>query len=1174
MNLFKDSIRREREYAGVIENIKTQMLLRRRHPMQVTGLCEGARAAFYAALAEDFSKESDTPCLILLPDEKEIMRVSISLAELGVSSVVYPWRDFVYHDITASHEFEYDRLSALSAIIHNSVQTVLTVPDAALQYTMPREILEVSERKIISGSEISQEELTEYLLSVGYTRVDTVDGAGQYTVRGGILDVYPPRYEYPVRMEFFGDEIDSMGYFDIITQRRIENVSEIVLSPAREIFVSNESLRALGEKLSEMVKKSKDAHQKELFARELEAVNSGTELRFIDKYISFMYPQSECLLDYFGDNSRVIIQEYNSCSDRLKSYEWHQNQSAEELLSEGAVWPDTARYGKAAYDFDGFAEEHSAVIVDTFLSNLRDMRLSGSFHFLTKQTSSYADNIPLLAEDLKNYIDSGFESLVLCENEMSAKNLINILSENGIQAVGTAENREEYKNIPVVMYGTNLQGYELTASRFAVLSTCRFRGTGLKKEIARRKHTRAKKSAKEKILSYAELEVGDYVVHANHGIGMYMGMQSVTVEGITKDYLKIKYAGTDVLYLPCNQLEMISKYIGARSEDGTLKLSRMGGTEWVKAKTKVKTAAKEMAKELIRLYAERQRRSGFAFPHDDEMQQEFEQAFEYEETDAQLQAIREIKSDMETARPMDRLLCGDVGYGKTEVALRAAFKAVEAGKQVAMLVPTTILAMQHYQTFLSRMRGFPVQVDMLSRFRGPKQQQETLRKLKRGEVDILVGTHRIVSEDIVFKDLGLIIVDEEQRFGVAHKEKLKKISANADVLTLSATPIPRTLNMAMSGIRDMSILDEAPRDRFPVQTYVLEYDDMIIGEAIRKELRRGGQVFYLNNRVDSIDRIAAKVREMAPDAVVASAHGQMDKETLSDIWRAMINGDIDILISTTIIESGVDIPNANTLIIENADKLGLSQLHQIRGRVGRSGRRAYAYFTYPKGLALTEVAEKRLGAIRDYTEFGSGFKVALRDMEIRGAGNVLGSEQHGHMETVGYDLYMKLLNEAVLEEKGEKTQPKTECTVDLNVNAFIPEKYIPTSAQRIDAYKKVAMIETDEDYADILDELVDRYGEPPRQVAVLLYISLIRALGQRCGIIKIEQKGNSVIMYPAVMDGAKWSETAAEFRGRLMLNLSSSPYVSYSVKRNDDMLDYIAQILKKYIQIGEQMPKK
>ena len=614
---------------------------------------------------------------------------------------------------------------------------------------------------------------------------------------------------------------------------------------------------------------------------------------------------------------------------------------------------------------------------------------------------------------------------------------------------------------------------------------------------------------------------------------------------------------------------MVSKYIGAHADDGLLKLSKFGGGEWERAKAKAKAAVKDMAKDLIALYAARMRRPGYAFPADDECQREFEEAFAYVETDCQLRAISDIKGDMQNHIPMDRLLCGDVGFGKTEVALRAAFKAILAGKQVAILVPTTILALQHYQTALSRMRAFPVRIDMLSRFRTPKQIDQSIRRLGRGETDLIIGTHRLLSQDVKFRDLGLVIIDEEQRFGVAQKEKLKQLAANVDVLTLTATPIPRTLNMAMGGLRDISILDEAPGDRLPVQTYVLEHDDMIILEALRRELRRGGQVFYLHNTIESIYAVANRLQEALPDANITVAHGKMDKETLEDIWQSLLTGETDILVSTTIIETGVDVPNANTLIVEHADHFGLSQLHQLRGRVGRSSRRAYAYFTYRKGKTLSEISTKRLEAIRDNAEFGAGFRIALRDMEIRGAGNLLGAEQHGHLDAVGYDLYLKLLNDAVLEERGEKVKPRAECTVDLSFDAYLPERYVKSSAQRMDLYRRIALIETQLDLDDLGDELIDRFGEPPRAANNLLQIALIRAMAQKAGMKKLMQRGEEVQIVPEQADIALWSELADDYAGRLRFMSGTEAYISLRLRKSEDALDTLTALFEKYLELEE-----
>ena len=1170
MELLTGRIREEREYRSILETLSAQNKALHPHPMQLTGLCEGARITVVAALIRDIRAMCGRCPLILVPDERGALRLAQGLEELGLQPKTYPYRDFMFHPVVSSHEYEQERLAVLSGVLSGKPDAVIAVPDAALQFTMPRAVLKSLTREIRKDAPCDLDELIRFLLASGYVRCDPVDGVGQFAGRGGIVDIYPPQCDEPVRMELFGDEIDQMGFFDILTQRKTESCDRFFITPAREIVVTDEMRSRLAEVIRTLRKRAGDGQPSDSFKTELSELEAGGELTFLDKYISLLYPQKECLLDYFPQNVPFILLESSGVRDRLESAEWHEKQNLETLLEEKAISPQLAQYAAWKSDFEEWVQGRSGVIADAIAGSLGDLQLSGLFSMTTRQTVSYADSFELLSEDLRMYRRTDFSTVLLCENDVMAKNLQAMLSEKeNITASVVHAGEEPAGNGPWILTGVCIPGFELPASRFAVLSLYAARSTGARVRSAARKK-KSKKSAQERIMSYADLTPGDYVVHDVHGIGIYQGLQTVTVDGITRDFVKIKYAGKDMLYLPCNQLDAISKYIGAGAEDGTLKLSRMGGAEWGKAKARVRAAAKEMAKELIALYAERQRKEGFAFERDDEMQAAFEESFAYEETDGQLAAVNEIKRDMESRRPMERLLCGDVGFGKTEVALRAAFKAVQSGKQVAVLVPTTILAMQHYQTFLARMRGFPVNVDMVSRFRSAKQQAETLRRLRRGEVDILVGTHRLLSRDVEFRDLGLVIVDEEQRFGVSAKEKLKQLTKNVDVLTLTATPIPRTLNMAMSGIRDMSILEEAPGDRVPVQTYVLEYDDLIIAEAIRKELRRGGQVFYLYNRVETLDMAAARVRQMAPDARIAMAHGQMDREELSDIWRSMLDGDTDILISTTIIESGVDVPNANTLIVEHADKFGLSQLHQLRGRVGRSARRAYAYFTYPKGMALSDIAQKRLSAMREYTEFGSGFRIALRDLEIRGAGNLLGAEQHGHIESVGYDLYMRLLNEAVLEEKGEKPKPKTECTVDLNINAYIPESYIHSTAQRIEAYKKIALIENDGDFGDIVDEMLDRYGNVPQTVSDLIQISYIRQLAGNAQMTRVENKGGSILIYPERMRPDIWSRLAAEYPGKLFVNMSVSPYIAYRFRKNEFPLDFLIALFKKYIQIRNE----
>ena len=1176
IRLVADSILLEKEFEDISKQI-TSRHGETLHPIAVNGLSDGARAVFYAAMIRKTAGKR--PALIIVPDEKEGLKLSNALGELSVKTLTYPLRDFIFHKITSSHEYEHERLRTLSALACASEEcgAVITTPDALMQLTMPSEVLKRDTMIIDRDEPLDMTDLTARLEAGGYVRTDLVDGTGQYSVRGGIIDIYPPSSAAPVRIELFGDEIDQMGYFDIMTQRKTGNITAVDITPARELSITPEARAEISKAIETQMKKASDERVKGELSAELEACDNSLELEFADKYISLIYENKTTLADYYLDAAKadgvmplIIVQETNACADRMKAFEFHITSEIESMLEHGEVSPRYAMYARYSDYYEVFTDKCGALLCDAFMQG-NGGRLSGMYSFRTRATASYADNIDLLAEDLTSYAGGKFRTVVLCENDVTAKNVVNELTERGLQAVKQPDDKPYGiltlpEGVALVVSGFNLAGFELTSTRFALLSMYQNPNSYSRTILSHAKKAKNSHSSQEKILSYNDLTPGDFVVHANHGIGQYMGIEQLTVLGVTKDYIKIKYAGSDLLYLPTDQLDMVSKYIGAHSDTGAVKLSKMGGSDWIKAKTKAKLAAKAMAKELIRLYAERQRREGYAFEPDDDMQREFEASFQYEETDGQLESINDIKKDMESKVPMDRLLCGDVGFGKTEVALRAAFKAVMSGKQVALLVPTTILAMQHYQTLLSRMRGFPVKCDMISRFRTQKQQQETLRALRRGDIDIIVGTHRLVSNDIVFKDLGLVIVDEEQRFGVAQKEKLKQIAGNVDVLTLSATPIPRTLNMAMSGIRDMSVLDEAPGDRFPVQTFVMEYDDLIITEAIKKELRRGGQVFFLHNTVDDIDGVALRLSNAIPEARIAVAHGQMDKERLSDIWRGMVMGEIDILVSTTIIESGVDVPNANTLIIDHADRLGLSQLHQIRGRVGRSSRRAYAYFTYPPRLSLSEVATKRLSAMREYTEFGSGFKIALRDLEIRGAGNILGAEQHGQLDAIGYDLYVKILNDAVLEEKGEAPKPKFESKVDVNIDAYLPEKYIKSESQRMDIYKKIAHIECADDLDDLADELQDRFGEIPRQADTLMYVSLARSLASQARIPTISQKGQIISVIPERFDPVKWAEASAKANIRLTFQMAGRGCVNYKVKDSRPMYD-VCTLLETYLEV-------
>ena len=1185
MSFITNAIRLDREYSQLLDTIKKEFLSHKPYPVAISGLCDGASDAFLVSLVEDTrAQRRGEPLFILCHEEKECLRLQKMLSQYGICASFYLNRDLNFYNITASHEYEHERLKVLFEIINRDVDVILTTPDAALSYTVPMQRLKENLIKIDTNTILEPQELCRRLTCAGYTCVDMIDGAGQFAHRGGIVDIYSAggfyidesgervRADLPVRIEFFGDEIDRMGLFSVETQRMQESVECMEIPPAREILTCPDDLARLREAVSEQLKSTKNPDAFVELSGELTSIdglkNEVGSLKFIDKYITLIYPERCCLFDYIEERTCVIVKGTNAIAERLRGAQWHDNQVIEELIEGGTIAPKYTDYSKPVTNYELFCDRNVTLHTDSIMQGLSGKNTSGAFYFRTKQTVSYDEKTDLLFEDIEQYLSGNFAVGVLCENEVFAKNICGLLEERGISA--TIEPDEISHGEVGLYFKKQFFGYELTSARFCLLSTDKEGRNGGINSVSKSLRRKKKKSNTQAIFSYNDLEVGDLVVHEAYGIGRYAGIENLVQDGVGHDYITIQYAGSDKLFLPVEKLDMVSKYVGAHSDDGLIKLSRFGGAEWGRTKAKAKAAVKEMAKELIDLYARRMRMQGFAFPRDDDFQADFESAFEYDETDAQIEAINEIKGDMMQSMPMDRLLCGDVGFGKTEVAFRAAYKAVLGGKQVAILVPTTILALQHYQTAISRFRAFGVNVDMISRFKTAKQQGVTKRKLKRGEIDILIGTHRLISNDIEFRDLGLLIVDEEQRFGVAQKEKLKKLSGNIDVLSLSATPIPRTLNMAMGGLRDISVLDEAPIDRIPIQTYVLEQDDLIVNEAIRRELRRGGQVFYMHNFVDSIYAVAARLQRAFPDAKITVAHGKMEKDELEDIWGEMLKGEIDILVSTTIIETGIDIPNANTLIVDNAHRLGLSQLHQIRGRVGRSSRRAYAYFTYPKDMALTEIAQKRLEAVREYAEFGAGFKIAMRDLELRGAGNMLGAEQHGHLDAVGYDLYIKLLNEAVLEEKGEKVEQKPDCVVTLNYNAFIPEKYVSFSAQRMGLYKKIALIENEYDRLDIMDEMIDRYGDMPKPTQNLLMIALIRANALKCGIASITQDGGEFKITPNHIDIDLWSDVEEKFDGKMKIILSSKPYISMRPSKSADALKVLNRALENYVEFASQ----
>ena len=1133
----------------------------------LTGLSEGMRELVCASVISDseaFGKQGQCS-VVLCPEEKTAYSVKSSLIAMNFRCEVFPIRDYNFYNISAtSHEWEYERLRVLREIVKGNLDAVIAVPEAALGVLCPVERMS-HDGYISMGDEVSMEGLCEKLISFGYNRSDAVEGQGQFAVRGDILDVFIPDYESPVRMEFFGDEIDAMGFFEVLTQRRTENADKVNITPIREQMPSKEALSRIAERIDKMItsaskKKNKDAQEK--LQKEKRDLENGT-LCNLDKYLPLMYDEFSCLFDYA--KGCVFVCDYPRVKDRLNSYLWQLNEDLVALAENGEADIKDAKF---CLDLDALKVKllsRPCVVTDNF-SSTPDIDLSGFFEIVSKHTSMSITNPEILSEDLLGYVKAGYKIVLLAGGITQGADIENILRERNVpcalcETIDVDAMQKGFVYITPKEGSQNIHGFDCPKARFCLYCDGQSDEASRGKRASVGKLKTSKSGAKNRLTSYLDLTVGDFVVHDVHGIGIYEGIKTLTVGGITRDYITIKYQGSDSLYVPCDQLDKVSKFSG-KSEG--VRVSKLGSGDWTKTKARVKKAAKDIAKELISLYAERTRRPGYSFGVDTDWQREFEDRFEYDETDGQLEAIRDIKADMEKPCPMDRLLCGDVGFGKTEVALRAAFKAVMDGKQVAILVPTTVLCWQHYRTILSRMHGYPIKIEMLSRYTQSKA-KKICDRLKIGDVDIVVGTHKLLAKGVEFKDLGLLIVDEEQRFGVTHKERLKEMSKQVDVLTLSATPIPRTFNMALVGIRDMSVLEEAPIDRHPVQTYVLEHDMTVIGEAIKKELRRAGQVFYLHNKVEDIDEVAAKIHAIVPDATVAVAHGKMTQEQLSEAWKDVVEGRTDVLVCTTIIETGVDVPNANTLIIEDADRLGLSQLHQLRGRVGRSSRRAYAYFTWRRDRSLNEIAMKRLTAIREFTEFGSGFKIAMRDLEIRGAGNLLGAEQSGHMESVGYDMFIKILEQAVLEEKGENVPEIVECTVDLKVNAYIPEKYIKRPGDRIEMYKRIAAISGNEDADDVKDELLDRFGDIPKETMALINIALIRRRCEKIGIVKIEERNGVLAIYPKE---APTREIAtgfvSKFAGRVLISMGKEPCFNIKLKAGENVTLMLAEIFKIY----------
>ena len=1120
MKLLLDILQKVPEFARLMADLEGG-----RSPVEVAGLSPVHRAHFAAGLLTRL----DAPVVLVCAGEDECVRLAADVTALtGVPVTLIGAREFLFHEgAVASRHWEHKRLAAFWEMAQGRAPLIAATVEGLLQRTLPPGELSTHVVEVKANGSYDVTELADRLAALGYARCQQVEGVGQFALRGGILDVFSPDRDQPVRVEFWDRDVDSMGLFDAATQRRCGKLDRAAFLPVSEVLPLRDG--------------------------------DGQWQRLGDRDLPRRYAKLATAAHHLPPDAVVCFSESGRVAERGKNWLWQLDEDVKTLIENGAVDGRHAVFAAGMDELMAVLSDHALCFLDSFATSAAPLPPREILTAQGRQLSSFGASLDAAAADLEQLQRAGTGTVALVGSEQRALNLQALLRERGVRsAVDFQLHDLPQPGQIVIAVGGLSAGFDYVGCPWAVLTEG---GSEPRKKGKRFKHA----ADRRKVGSFTDLVPGDLIVHEHHGIGRFVGMVKMTVDGVEKDYVKLAYAGTDTLYLPATQLDVISKYIGGGEDLETKKLSKLGGTEWEKAKGRTRKAVKDLAKGLIQLYAQRQRQPGYAFSPDSAWQREFEDDFPYEETEDQLRSVAEIKRDMEAPRPMDRLLCGDVGYGKTEVALRAVMKCVLDGKQAAILVPTTVLARQHYLTAKSRFAKYPVEIEVVSRFRTPAQMKKALAGVEAGSVDVLIGTHRLFNKDVRFKDLGLLVVDEEQRFGVTHKERLKELSKQVDVLTLSATPIPRTLNMALSGIRDMSAIEEPPAARQPVQTYVLEHDWSVLADAMRRELERGGQVYYLHNRVETIQRTAARIKDMlGEDAEVAVGHGKMSQEELGDVMTRVSDGEVDVLVCTTIIETGIDIANVNTLIIEDADRMGLAQLHQIRGRVGRSPRRAYAYLTYRQGKVLTEIAAKRLSAIREFAEFGSGFKIAMRDLEIRGAGNLLGPEQSGFLMSVGYDLYLKLLEEAVLEEKGEAPARQEECTADLLVAASIPDRYVPDAGQRMDLYRRIARIRTEEDADDMTDELIDRFGDPPRQVNNLIAVALLRGRAASCGVVDISQKGASIIFSLSRFKLEPIAALAGGYPGRLLFSPGDKPAFTLKLKKGEDPLRMAVQVIDKY----------
>ena len=1105
-----ENIQKFKEY---ISDVKNKI-----SPIELSGLADVGKVQIISATREVVKR----PILIITYNEIKAKKMLEDLKYFMKNIDYFPRREIVAYDYEVeSKDIPYERIEVLNKIKENKTDIVITTVEALMQKMISKELLYKYVIQFKIGDTYDLETIKQNLILLGYERNDLVENKGQFSIRGGIVDIGLSEKQ-GIRIEFWGDEVDSIRYFNIASQRSTEMVQEVLIKPAHEFIVEN---------IEDVCKKIEQKYNEQ---SDIEMIRNGSYISKIDKYFNEFYEEQNTILDYINKNYIIFIDENSKIEARKNNIILDNNNLIKSLIEKEKFIPETIK------NISGF--EYDLKNMQTIYLQESDLYThQNRYEFRYRTINFFKSEIDIVIADIKTYINDNKKIIILGGTQNTCKKILNLLNDRQIPHK-YAEKIENVKNGEVIVtLGSISSGFECYDLKLVVINM----SEGLEQVAKRKKSSNAFKEAQKVV--YADLKPGDYVVHKSHGIGEFIGINTITADKVTKDYIKIKYKDEDILYVPTSSLDTVRKYIGTGDKEP--RLNRLGSKEWENTKNRVKNNLREVAKDLIELYAKRQKMQGFAFSKDNEWQKQFEDEFPYQETDDQLRCIEEAKKDMEQAKPMDRLLCGDVGYGKTEVAIRLAFKAVMDQKQVAYLVPTTVLANQQYEEFKTRMSEFAINVELLNRFRTTKEQENVIKKLKLGEIDIVIGTHRILSKDVEFKDLGLLIIDEEHRFGVKDKEKIKQLKNSVDVLTMTATPIPRTLHMSILGIRDMSVIYEPPQNRRPVQTYVLEYDDEVVKEAITREIERNGQVFYLYNKVEGIEKKSNEVSKLVPEAKVGFAHGKMTGKELEQIMMDFIQKKIDVLVCTTILESGIDIPNANTIIVENADRLGLAQLYQIRGRVGRSDRQAYAYITYKREKLLSEVADKRLKAIKEFTEFGSGFKIAMRDLEIRGAGSLLGEIQHGHMEQVGYDTYCRLLDEVVKEMKGIEVKEEQDIQLDIDVSSYIPDNFIESNSQKIEIYQNIALCRTEEDIQNVIDEIIDRYGHMPEELENLIEIARIKNLCKEANVLKISQRKDKVVFY---FDKSKFNPEIVDklikkYSSNIRFSTGVEPYITLNI---------------------------